>query len=1516
MKAILLKLNCLFFSLFFVTGTFAQTQTASYNVPFSSGMQNMWGPSWNAFSLNINKNLFDVPWNETFDSGNSGIVSILGAQFGASIQGTFSGVFGANFSLTGFTTGEVEVDYPIDVDFVMSDDYSYDQGDVVTVNTDYSVTSGYALNSYYPSAGEAKFDLYFRLAGNLSATLCAFGCATFPVIPNFDTGIQTINIFTINTSGVDFFSYNGSTPLYSYPGFPLKSDMIPNDPLGEYGVSAWLGLPYVITTDNLSGTDLSACGDSTYANLNVNVFDLIGAMHIPYVSAVAANLAGEESFGPGTVHWNFFDASFDVNVVNNQCFDFKPKVYSQFEFPTPVDYSVYNTSGSLVTQGTSAIIDVLLGNQLSYKYPCYYEKMDITPTFSIDGQFTNHTYDEITFDFLMSAFEFGVEVPEIEITPSIPSWCFDIGYPCGWFDWCTEEICTPEIPAVVFPGIDLNFGPLWSTSIPLGSVSYDWFNETWALEGFDEYTMSPFTMKANVLSTDVIPTDILCYGDTTGAIDLSVNAISDALPYSYTWTTGAATEDISGVSAGSHQVQVEDSHGCKLFDGAVLTEPGQPVSTTYSKIDKLCGSGANNGSISVAVSGGTSPYFYNWNTGQSTEDIAGLSVGSYVLTVTDNNGCLDTINVVIDEPILLEQSAIVQPLACNGVGTGSIQAVASGGTLPYQYTWSSGQTTSYVNNLSAGNYLLTVTDANGCSSNMTYMVSQPATALSLNAITTNVLCKGDATGSIDISTFGGTSGYTYSWSNMSGENIPIQSEDISSLTAGTYTLIATDQNGCRTQISQTITEPVASIQTTPMLIDVNCKGDATGQISPAISGGTPGYIYNWSTGSGASSLTNIPSGNYTLNLTDANGCFSVFNYELVEPDSAVSIALNSMNVDCYGDTSGAIQSTVLGGTAPYAYNWSNGETLENISNIGVGSYTLTITDNKGCLENAAVLISQPVAPITAASAVTNINCYGDNTGEINLNVNGGTSSYQYQWSNEDSVILSQTTPIVSGLPKGVYTALITDANGCKLIYDTSLTQPAAPLSLIKTIDDVNCYGMPVGSINITLSGGSIGYNYLWSNGATSEDLSSITAGNYSITVTDSQGCIYMDSFYVAQPDKALIASIATTPVKCSGGNNGIINSSVVGGTNPYVYNWSNGDTTQNLIGVVAGTYSLTVTDAQGCTAFTGTTLGEPLLPLVVTPAITNVQCYGGKDGEVKITMSGGTPPYTYNWGDQNEILLNHFSETITGLNVGEYFIRVIDKNGCVNEQYLTINQPQAVVITDSITNVLCYGDSTGAIDLSIMGGTPNYTYLWSDGQITQDALNLNGGNHSVTVTDAHSCVYQDTVFVYQPEKVEIGYQIQPLSCMDQSDAAIFIAPYGGESPYIFSWNNGANTQDIEALKAGHYSLILTDNNGCASNYPFVINTSDVRCVQIPNTITPNGDNYNDTWIIENIYLYPNAVVKVFNKWGSLVYNSPRPYQPWRGTYNGNPLPSGVYYYVIALGNKQGDEYNGTITIIR
>lgn len=1550
----------IFISFFLSFSTLGQ-QVVTQHVDFETTNQNMWGPSWNPFTMDKQFTIFEQAWDVPFGTGNSMIFSIAGYEFGAAIDAEFNGKIGSAVSLEGFSTGTMDCKFPIDVNIDMPNDLTYDQGDLVTVKTDYTIDPSAELVTDYPNAGEVKWGLYFQMGAEMTGKLCAFGCTTFPIIPSFNTGLIDINLLTVNMSGIWFVgpaspsdviggfvnpsAYNPGQGIFPFSVDPFmgpytKYNVTPwqcfvggfpfNIPDFGYGVTGYVTFPQVATTSSIVANGLQATGSDTYFHMNIEVFKLIGGVlgnfkagPLVIVSEVLTNLSGEQSFGPITVNWNFFSASFDVNLTNTQQFDFTPKIYGQFEFPVAVDYQIFDpTNNTTSAMQRSSIINVEIGKHLQYKFPCYYETVDITPTYSIVGTVRNHTYDNLSFDFLMSALAFGFSIPPIEIIPEIhvPEICVSIPYPCPTWSkpwrWCSERVCTPSftIPAVGFDGLDFSVGPVWSTTIPIGSVSYDWFDQTWDLEGFSPVEMPSFQMNARKISADAIASAVSCYDGTDGSVTVSLTNLE--LPVTYKWTSGQTTQNLTAIPAGPYEVTIIDANDCQVFTGATVLQPQHALNIDLVASDKKCNGGTNDGSITATIIGGTTPYTYSWDNGASTKNISGLNTGTYALTVTDSKGCTATNSASINQPSALAQVGTTKAVNCFGGIDGAVQVDVSGGKLPYSYSWNSGQTTASIRAVSSATYTLTVTDGNNCSNIAYYTVSQPSAALSLSSSITDVDCFANSTGSIQVTTTGGTAPYTYQWSNSKKIVLPIQTEDLINQKADTYTLYATDINGCSTSIVKTIQQPQAAIASTPTLTHVNCFGDATGIILPGISGGTTPYAYNWSNATTSATANTLTAGIYTLHLTDKNNCSQTFSYTITQPLNPLTIQGTATDVTCFGTATGSISTISSGGTTPYSYSWSTSQTTAAISKLVTGNYSITTTDAKGCTTTQAYAIQQPAAPLNGTTQVTHVDCKGNRTGAIDLTVTGGTAPYTYYWTNAQSLVMSKLSQDLTSLYPNIYTVKITDAKGCTYSVSDSVGEPKGILKLTGIVDDVNCHDGNDGSITTTTTGGTLPYAYNWSNGYTTANAFTLIANTYAVTITDKNACTYQTSFVVKEPKDALIVSTSTEDVLCYGGKTGSVFSSVSGGTIPYTYNWSTGATSSFIKNLVAGNYSITVTDGLGCTAFSGAIINQPPQPIAITPTITIPSCTGFSDGSVVIQITGGTAPYSYNWGNEVDITYNNASETIQHLAAKTYFIRVTDQHQCKYEQTITVTEPTPIVVTSQTHATLCYADSTGSASVNVSGGTPAYQITWSNGQTGTSATQLPAGKYTYTVKDTKNCSVQHEVVITQPSEIKIDGLVKATSCAEYLDGSIIIQASGGTAPYTYDWSNRFTSTYIQDLAPDTYTIVVTDYNGCKQTKDFIVEKTNEPCLEIPNTITPNGDDYNDTWYIKGLEMYPTAMVKVFNKWGNLIAGYEGNYSPWDGTQYGEPMPSEVYYYIIELNDGSGKKFNGTITIVR
>ncbi|WP_294312144.1 T9SS type A sorting domain-containing protein, partial [uncultured Chryseobacterium sp.] len=435
----------------------------------------------------------------------------------------------------------------------------------------------------------------------------------------------------------------------------------------------------------------------------------------------------------------------------------------------------------------------------------------------------------------------------------------------------------------------------------------------------------------------------------------------------------------------------------------------------------------------------------------------------------------------------------------------------------------------------------------------------------------------------------------------------------------------------------------------------------------------------------------------------------------------------------------------------------------------------------------------------------NVACNGASNGSINLTPSGGTAPYTFNWGG------GITTEDRTGLAAGTYTVTITDANGCTGTVNATVTQPASAVSGTTVVTNVACNGASNGAINLTPSGGTAPYTFNWGGGITTEDRTGLAAGTYTVTITDANGCTGTVNVTVTQPASAVSGTTVVTNVACNGASNGAINLTPAGGTAPYTFNWGGGITTEDRTGLAAGTYTVIITDANGCTATVNATVTQPASAVSGTTVVTNVACNGASNGAINLTPSGGTAPYTFNWGG------GITTEDRTGLAAGTYTVVITDANGCTATVNATVTQPTTLSAAVTQTNVLCNGGSTGTATVTVTGGTAPYTYAWSpSGGTAATATGLSAGTYTVTVTDANGCTLTRTVTIIQSSAVSGTTVVTNVACNGASNGAINLTPAGGTAPYTFNWGGGVTTEDRTGLAAGTYTVVITDANGCTA----------------------------------------------------------------------------------------------------
>ncbi len=626
-----------------------------------------------------------------------------------------------------------------------------------------------------------------------------------------------------------------------------------------------------------------------------------------------------------------------------------------------------------------------------------------------------------------------------------------------------------------------------------------------------------------------------------------------------------------------------------------------------------------------------------------------------------------------------------------------------------------------------------------------------------------------------------------------------------------------------------------------------CAGNNT--TFPSTATGATGYQWQENSGSGFTNLANggVYSGvtTNTLTITGATAGMSGNLYRCIAYNPTIACFTNSnqatltissintgtgsqTNVSCNGGNNGSASITPSGGISPYTYSWSpSGGTAATASSLTAGSYTVTVTDNIGCTATRNYTITQPPV-LNGSTVVTNVACNGGNTGAINLTPSGGSPGYTFNWGG------GITTEDRTGLTAGTYSVTITDANGCtRTVSGITVTQPTV-LSGTTVVTNVACNGNTTGAINLTPTGGTGPYTFNWGGGITSEDRTGLAAGTYSVTITDANGCTGTVSPIVVTQPTVLSGTTVVTNVACNGNTTGAINLTPTGGTGPYTFNWGGGITTEDRTGLAAGTYSVTITDANGCTGTVSPTVTQPAAAVSGTTVITNVACFGGNNGAINLTPTGGVGPYTFNWGG------GITTEDRTALTAGTYSVTITDANGCTGTiSPIVVTQPTAAVTgTTIVTNIACFGGTTGSINLTPTGGTGPYTFNWGGGITTEDRTGLTAGTYSVTITDANGCTGTVSPTVTQPASVLGGTTVVTnVACFSGTTGAINLTPTGGTGPYTFNWGGGITTEDRTGLAAGTYSVTITDNNGCTATVNGITVTQPAAAVSGTTVVT-------------------------------------------------------------------------------
>ena len=948
-------------------------------------------------------------------------------------------------------------------------------------------------------------------------------------------------------------------------------------------------------------------------------------------------------------------------------------------------------------------------------------------------------------------------------------------------------------------------GSIDLTAIP--PQSYDFLWSTGATTP-DLLNVPPGTYSVTVTdangctstATDIIPDDpiVISINETispntscsvfNGAIDLFITPVGE--PYSFQWSNGATTEDISNLAPGNYSVTVTTGLNCDTSETYVVEDISGAAEIISTVIPSTCGE--SNGSISIQLNGGQAPFSYLWSNGNTTESIAGVPSGTYSVTVTGADGCVSMETIILpNEDPLINISGIVFPNTSCENSNGEIDVTVTP-SESYDYIWSNGATIEDLINLSAGTYTLTVTLGVSCIQTASFTVTNENIPFEVSGTTSpNTSCT-TPNGSIDLSVSPPAT-YTYEWMNGA------TNEDLLNLDTGIYTVTVTNSEGCVITSSFTVETIVPDIDISGIAIaNTSCEipnGIIDISVNPS---GT--YTFLWSTGSTTEDLQNLSGGIYSVTVTSTDGCTADTSFTI--DNQSASFSLSAIPLDNTSCTSpnGALDLSVTPNGA-YSYLWSNGAITEDLSSLDGGTYSVTVTDANSCSSNATFTIGNAILYPTITSITNNEICGAGNGG---IDITSSPAGNTFLWSN------GQTTEDLINIPAGTYSITVTGSNGCAVsdTFNVLNNSNSFSISALPT-DNTSCINAN-GALDLVITP-SGSYSYLWSNGATTEDLQSIGAGTYSVTVTDANSCSSTAAYMINDNTSDPIITATLTDETCSSGNGSIDINSIPSG-NTYI--WSNGSVTEDLVNIPAGIYSITVTGLNGCSASDTFTISNTSnnFSIVSVPVDNNSCVLPNGSIDISITPVG---LYNYLWST------GATTEDIQGLSAGTYTVTVTDSFNCSSTASFTlINNTIDPVISETITPAKC-GQSNGSINISVTPGS-GISFLWSNGSTTEDLINISGGSYSVTVSGSNGCtaIGNYTVPDSNSNFTITAFVSDDQSCINPSGSIdLTVTPVG---TYIFEWSNGNTSEDLQNLTSGIYKVTVTDLFNCTTSEIFII----------------------------------------------------------------------------------------------
>jgi len=1027
--------------------------------------------------------------------------------------------------------------------------------------------------------------------------------------------------------------------------------------------------------------------------------------------------------------------------------------------------------------------------------------------------------------------------------------------------------------------------------------------------------------------TSVVIFNPSCIGTPIGSISVLASGSYPPFQYSINGVSSGTVSTFNGLGAGSYTIHVTDAIGCGGDTTIQLTNTGNFTINSIVKNKPSC-FGGNNGSITMTGNGGTAPYLYALNTGafSTVNTFSNLTAGTYTLHAKDNAGCFkDSVVVLVQPSSVLYSSIVLTPATCYGAANASVIVTASGGTPLYQCKIDGGiyGPSGIFSNLTGGIHTLTLKDSKGCIRDSLISIAQPPALYFTNVTAVNPGCMGTI-GLITVHGTGGTSPYLFAIG--SGSYVSIGS--FTNLPAGTFTIHVKDNNNCVHDtiitLSNNLQITVNSVTKTPLL----CLSDNSGTITINASSSHPpvSYSSNGGTPQLSGNFTGLLPGTYSIHIQDQIGCFVD---SLVTILAAPPIQINNIILTpplCHASNNGSIIINAIGGAGPLRFSLNVGSytPANSFSNLIGGTYTVHIKDSISCQRDTVLNLTAPPALYFTSINVVQPYCTNATDGKITINAAGGQAPYQYAINTS----LFTTNNLFQNLFQGTYTIHVKDYNNCTYDSVVSLTSANYMDFSNVVITNVSCKFGNDGSISLNVIGGYNPYNFTINSVATGTTsfFGNLGVGSYTVVVTDVLGCAADTVLAVNEPASPLESIILNvTPNLCRGDSIGTITSSATGGSLPYTYSLDGATffPSSFFTGLMAGVYSITVKDNQGCLDDTVAVVIEPDTSLqMLLIGVKDVSCWNVNDGAITITSKYGSDPLHY-----------YLNGTLVGLDTfynnlipGDYIVEVRDALGCKSTGKYNVkpSDRRPYIIIDSLQGVLCEGDKNGSIDWHTINTFPQYYYTFDSVYIGTASYmgGISNGTYTIQVTDSIGCYADTTISIIAEDRLDLNVVSSPASCQGRGDDGKATATVdGGVGPFRFTWSGSIGNSNNQAFNLwyGPQVAFVEDDLGCIDTAHFEVPYDPCCMVNLPNAFSPNGDGVNDIFKVIKYGLITIVSFEVYNRWGNRVFGTTTEDDGWNGKYMGSDCDLDVYYYLLRYRCHLKNEIimmKGDITLIR